>query len=126
MHRFSIMFIIFVLITIGTINSTYGNLDVNGTISTGDEGIKWKLFSGTTGSSSITFTHGLDVTKIYSVSCSIRDEGGSAYVYDNRHAEHPDWSYRLRFTDTLIYIENIGTALDDANDVYKCVVWYVE
>jgi len=112
---------------IGTTNPIYAKLEINGAISTGDEGIKWKLFTGTTGSSSITFAHGLDASKIYTVSCSIWDEsGGGAQVYGNRVDSNSNFSYRVTYTDTLIEIKNIGGSLIDANDVYKCIVWYVE
>ncbi|MBA7557818.1 hypothetical protein ES705_50590 [subsurface metagenome] len=48
---------------IGTTSPDNGKLEVNGEISTGHEGLRWKLFSGYTAGTTVTLTHGLAASK---------------------------------------------------------------
>ena len=55
---------------IGNTDPSY-RLDVNGDISTGNGGMRWKTFSGTAGTNVTTFSHGLTASKIIAFPCQV-------------------------------------------------------
>lgn len=103
------------------------DLAVDGAISTGNGGIKWKLFSGNTGGAEVTFAHGLDASKIYSITCLLRDgTTGNGMVKEFAGETSTDFEHYVEFTTTNISIKGIGDSFNDTIDTYKVIVWYIE
>ena len=114
---------------IGTLGPANGKLEVNGEISTGHGGLRWKLFSGTTGAINIRFSHGLDASKIFSISCVLRD--GDSKLHTGIAQEYQEGSdlfssFRVTFDDNEVWIKVTGNYYDDAGDTYRCIVWYID
>ncbi len=115
---------------IGTTDPDDGKLEVNGEISTGRGGLRWKLFSGTPPThGQISFGHGLDYSQIYSISCVLFDATngyGIAQEYKRNVpiGGHPT-SFDVTFNLSSVWIF-VGPDYNDADDTYRCIVWYVE
>ncbi len=108
---------------IGTTNPN-DKLEVNGAISTGNGGLRWKTFSGTfDGNQTIEFAHGLDASKIIHASCSFLMPGTTP-IYINI----PD-----QWGGTGVYWDNTFMKIWDdwggggglVGQPYRCVVMYV-
>ncbi|MFH1315903.1 MAG: dockerin type I repeat-containing protein [Candidatus Woesearchaeota archaeon] len=97
------------------------NLDVGGAVSTGNGGIKWKTFSGTTdGIGTANFAHGLTGSKIIDVRCSVEHTTGNFY---------PVIRDSTRFTEMFWNTVNIYFDSNDINfynSPYRCNAVYVE
>jgi len=93
-------------------------LHVNGYISTGDAGIKWKVFTGTSGTNSTTFAHGVDWQKIVSVSCSIYQNGIGYVVFGWEVNNH-----FISYTSTNINIMHSWDGYD--GQPYRCTLFHI-
>lgn len=101
---------------IGT-TSPATKLDVNGSIAIdGANAIKWKLYSGTTGTTTTSFVHGLTASKIVSVACNIV-QGATYYQVGWDTTRH------IRWDATNITIQHDGWTVGEA---YRCIATYIE
>ena len=111
---------------IGT-NPDHGKLEVNGEISTGHEGLRWKVFLGKTGSDEVIFSHGLNANHICSISCVLRSgANGVGVAQEVCRPADGSMSFSIGFDKTNVVIRDIGDGFDDADDTYRCIVWYID
>ena len=117
-----------------TIKNTTGNvgigtstvnakLQVQGDISTGDGGVKWKTYSGTTpgGAYNFSFAHGLSADKIVSINCMVR-YGASVYAPFSFVAIGSSRYVTADTTNINIYYDSDANWLSNP---YRCIVQYV-
>ena len=102
---------------IGTTNPQQA-LQVNGFISTGDAGLKWKVFTGTSGTNSTTFAHGVDWQKIVSVSCSVYQAGIGYVVFGWESNTH-----FISYNTTNIIIMHTWDGYDGQS--YRCTLFHI-
>jgi hypothetical protein len=102
---------------IGTTNPQQA-LQVNGFISTGDAGLKWKVFTGTSGTNSTTFAHGVEWQKIVSVSCSVYQAGIGYVVFGWESNTH-----FISYNTTNITIMHTWDGYDGQS--YRCTLFHI-
>lgn len=105
-------------IGIGTTTPS-AKLEVNGDISTGDVGLKWKRLTGTTGTGSTIVPHGLDGSKIVAVTAAIEPSGaGNYYVVSFSTDAYTGWN-----GTNVIIVHNYPNY---NNQNYRVLIFYTE
>jgi len=116
---------------IGATSPTNGKLEVNGEISTGNEGLRWVIYEGTTnndgsalliGSPGATFN-----SKVVGGSCRIASGNANPHAlvwgYPNVVGSANTASLTVHNEGTIyIYAQNS----DYYNQPYKCVIFYID
>lgn len=103
---------------IGT-GAPQAKLDVRGTISTGNGGIRWKVISGTFGDGPVyQFSHGLKASDIVFVGCTSE----TSTIYES-YEPIPVLDEQIYWTSTEIRIRHRSVR---NNKPYHCIIFYVE
>jgi hypothetical protein len=98
-------------------------LDVNGAVSTGNGGIRWKTFEGTfSGGTTTTFSHGLAASNIVDLSCV--GKTNTNYKLMN-YLNSGNESRLISFDGTTVTIDHQGAETFGGNQ-FRCVAQYVD
>ena len=102
-------------------------LDVTGDISTGNGGIKWATYSGTTNSGNAplkSFAHGLTASKILFAICNVLYAGTTYYNIGTTVTSGSDTRF-VSWDSTTIYL-NSDALSGWYNQPYRCTVMYIK